>query len=807
MQKIFKQAWPHLIAVISFVLIAIMYFFPQVQGKTIESSDTKHFKAMSHEVRKYKEDTGKTALWTNSMFSGMPVYQISAPQNKNMMKPLYKIQQLFIERPIGYFVGGMIGFYILMLILGLNPLISVLGAILFAFSTNNLVLFEAGHMTKLSSVFSMPLFLAGVLLTFKKRYVYGALLFTIGLAVNILQNHLQMTYLLGILTAILMVFYFFKYLKEKEMSHYLKVGLIFVVGTVLAFATSTSKIWTTYEYSKDTMRGKPILQAETTVPTSSSETEGLEWNYAMQWSNGWEDLLSSFIAGAVGGGSAEPVGRQSAFVKKYRQLTGGRTLTDPVAPLYWGALPGTSGPIYFGAVVFLLFLFGALVVRGQFKWWIITGVILTMLFSLGNNFEAFNKFFFDYFPYFNKFRAPNSILSLTVLLIPLLGMLGIRELLVHPERKEEFIKKLYISFGILGGISLLLAVAGTSLFDFTTPADGRYQQMGLLEAIVSDRKSLMINDSLKSFFYMLIASASIWMYLKYKFKISYAIGLIAIVAFVDLFSVGTRYLNHNDFERKQRVSSEFPKRAVDDMILKNPDIHFRVLDLSINTFNSSMTSYYHKTIGGYHAAKLQRYQDLIDRHISRNNAGVLNMLNTEYIIQGQPGNESLVLNPDNLGDAWFVNSLTKVMDANAEIDALNGLDAGLEAVYHQEFEDYIGGYEPFGAGTIILKEYYPDRMVYESESADDEFAVFSEIWYGPDKGWKAYVDGVQTEFIRVNYALRGMKVPSGKHQIIFEFKPRSYFVGEQISLVSSGLLLLLLLLALGKDIYNYFKTE
>jgi hypothetical protein len=807
MQKLIKSAGPHILAILSFLLISILYFLPQLQGKKIESNDIMHYRAMAHEVQQYKEKTGETALWTNSMFSGMPVYQITGPQQKNLMKPVRDLQQLFITRPIGYFVGAMIGFYILMLVLGLNPLLGAIGAIVFAFSTNNLVLFEAGHMTKLASVFSMPLYLAGVLLTFKKHYVYGFLLFSIGLAINILNNHLQMTYLLGILTAVLLVFYFFKYLKEKEMQHFVKVGILFAVGVVLAVATSASKIWTTYEYSKDTMRGKPILTAQSSTPNSSSETDGLEWNYAMNWSNGWKDLLSSYIPGAVGGGSAEPVGDNSAFVKQYRRLTGGRTLQDKVAPLYWGALPGTSGPIYFGALIFFLFLFGALIVRGPFKWWLVVGVVLTMFFSLGKNFEVFNRFFFDYFPYFNKFRAPNSILSITALLIPLMAILGIREITRYPDRKEEFIKKLYISFGILGGITLILALAGGALFDFRAPGDARYEQMNLLDALISDRKALLQSDSFKSFFYMLLGAAAIWLYLKKKLKLTYMVLAIALISFIDLFSVGSRYLNHKDFERSGRIAQDFRKRPVDEQILKDPDIHYRVLDLSINTFNSSMSSYYHKTIGGYHAAKLQRYQDLIDRHISQNNMEVLNMLNTKYVIQGQPGQETVVNNYDNHGDAWLVDQLSQVEDANAEIEALNAFNALEEAFYHQEYADYIGGFDPNGNGSILLTSYAPDRLTYQSNTNSDEFAVFSEIWYGPDKGWTAYVDGNESDFIRVNYALRGMKIPAGQHEIVFEFKPRSYYLGEQISMLSSGVLLLLLLLALGRDAFDYFKQE
>ncbi len=802
----FKSFLPHLVAVLAFLIIAVIYFYPQIEGKQILPGDIVSYQGMSNELVKHKEKTGETALWTNSMFSGMPAYQITGPQQKNLAKYIENTQRLFIERPIGYFVGGMIGFYILLIVLGLSPLLSGAGAVLFAFSTNNLVLFEAGHMTKLASIFSMPLFLAGLFLSYRKKYLIGGVLFSVGLAINIYHNHLQMTYLLALLTFILLIFLFFESLVKKNIPHFLKISMIFVLGAALALATSSSKLWTTWEYSKDTMRGKPILEAPVDQEViSSSQTNGLEWNYAMQWSNGWADLLSSFIPGATGGGSAEPVSPDSEFALKYRQVTGGRSTANLQAPLYWGALPFTSGPIYFGAVVFFLFLFGALTVKGPLKWWLVTGVLLTMMFSLGKNLEWFNRFFFDYFPMFNKFRSPNSILSLTALLIPLLGFLGLHHL--KNQDKKLFVKPLYISFGILGGISLFLAILGPGMFDFSAQGDEQLSQANILAETIATRKALLTSDSFRSFFLILVASGSIWLFLKNKIKLNIAILIIGVLAFGDLFMVNKRYLSAEDFVNPTRASSVFNPRQVDTQIHEDKDPHYRVLDLSINTFNSSMSSYHHKTIGGYHAAKLQRYQDLIDNHITKANMAVLNMLNAKYVIQGQPGQETVQVNNMALGNAWYVDTLVIVDNANAEIDSLANFDPSSKAIIHREFEGYVKGLEPDGQGKISLTAYSPDRLSYQSEAASDQFAVFSEIWYGPDKGWKAYIDGKETPFIRVNYALRGLKIPSGTHEIVFEFKPRSYYLGEQISMLSSGLLLILLLLALANEIWRLKKPE
>jgi len=801
-----KPLLPHLIAILAFLVVAIIYFYPQIEGKQLLPGDIVSYQGMSNELVKYKEQTGETALWTNSMFSGMPAYQITGPQEKNLIKYVENVQRLFLSRPIGYFIGGMTGFYLLLLVLGLSPLLSGVGAVLFAFSTNNLVLFEAGHMSKLASIFSMPLFFAGLFLANKKKYLLGGVIFSVGLAINIYNNHFQMTYLLAMITGILMIFLLFDSLVKKNSGHFLKMTAIFILGAALAVATSSSKLWTTWEYSKDTMRGKPILEIpEDQEAVSSSETDGLEWNYAMQWSNGWPDLLSSFIPGATGGGSSEPVSPDSDFAIKYRQITGGRSTANLQAPLYWGDLPFTSGPIYFGAIVFFLFLFGAFIVKGSMKWWLVAGVLLTMMFSLGKNLEWFNHFFFDYFPMFNKFRSPNSILSITALLIPLMAFLGLAYL-KNIDKKLLF-KPLYISFGILGGISFLLAIFGSSLFDFSGSGDDQLSQANILAETIETRKALLTSDSFRSFFLILLAAGSIWLFLKNKIKLNIAILIIGLLAFGDLFVVNKRYLNSEDFVNKSRASAVFNPRGVDNQILQDQDPHYRVLDLSINTFNSSMSSYYHKTIGGYHAAKLQRYQDLIDRHITKGNMSVLNMLNAKYVIQGQPGQETVQVNDRALGNAWFIDSLVVVKNANEEIDSLSNFNPAGKAFIHEEFDDYIKGFDPVKSGEISLKQYTPDKLTYESNAGSDQFAVFSEIWYGPDKGWKAYVDGNEADFIRVNYALRGLMVPSGKHEIVFEFKPTSYYLGENISLMSSGILLLLLILALASEFRIFLKPK
>lgn len=795
----FKSVSPFLIPILLIIIVNILYFLPQFEGKTVRQGDIIHHVGMSKEAADYREKTGEEALWTNSMFGGMPTYQISARSNNNLLVYLEKAMSLFIDRPAGYFIAGMIGFYILMLLLGVSPWLSLLGAFMFGFTTNNFILFEAGHNTKLMNIMTSAPVIAGVLLIFREKYLLGAAVFGVALGINIGTNHPQMTYYLALCMAILVIIQMVKSIQAGKMLAFGKaIGIMFVVA-ILAVGASASRLWTTYEYAKETMRGGQILKADENAESNTDASGGLEWQYATQWSNGMGDLIATFIPKVVGGGSGEWLDGKSSLGKAVGQRQPFQFGT------YFGSLPFTSGPAYFGIVAVLLFIFGLFVVKGEIKWWLLGAVVFTSLLSMGKHFEILNKLMFDYFPLFNKFRAPSSILSVTAIFIPILGVLALSEI-VKAEKREQFIKPLLISFGILGGISLIIWMAGGSFFDFSTPSDEQYAQ--IKDAVLDQRRDMMSSSAMRSLMFVLLVSGALFAFLKGKINQTVMIAVISILGLFDLVQVGKGYLDKRDFVSKSTYKSEFEPRPVDTQILQDKDPNFRVLDVSINTFNSASSSYFHKTIGGYSAVKMQRYQDLIDRHISQNNLEVFNMLNTKYfIIKGQDGNPTYQRNPAALGNAWFVNNINIVADANAEIDSLNNFDPAGDAIIHQEFKEYVAGLSPTKNGSIALKSYSPNKLEYESDTDGDQLAVFSEIWYGPNKGWQAYIDGQPADHIRANYVLRAMKVPSGKHNIVFEFKPKSYFMGETISLISSVVLLLLLVFVVYRSIANPEETK
>ena len=647
---------------------------------------------------------------------------------------------------------------------------------------------------------------AGLILAFRRRYLLGGILFAVGLGLDIMANHVQMTYYFSMTLLIFGIAQLIYSIQRKELAHFGKAAGALLIGGLLAIGSSASNLWITYEYAKDTMRGEPILETAG-EPTSSSQTEGLEWDYAMAWSNGPLDLFSSFIPGVAGGGSQEPVGPNSAIVKDL-QRKGARLPANFTAPLYWGSLPFTSGPNYFGAVVFFFFLMGLFLVKGPVKWWIGLGTLLTLMLSMGKNLEWFNRLFFDYFPLYNKFRTPNSILSVTAFLVPALGILALHKVVNEKVTKEEAMRSLMIAGGIAGLICLFFILLGPSFFDFTSPQDQRYAQAGYdVNAIIADRKALMRSDALRTLILAALSGGLLWAYLQEKVKLHILlIGLAALVIF-DQWTVGRRYLNSDSFISKSQYQANFQPSPADQQILQDKDPDFRVFDATASTFQSSRASYFHKSIGGYHAAKLQRFQDIIDHHLSKNNQRVLDMLNTRYfIVKGQDGQPVARRNPNAMGNAWFIDTLKMVNTANEEIDALNDIDPARVAAVHQEFSDYVAGFRPDKNGSISLTEYEPNHLTYQSNAGSEQFAVFSEIWYGPNKGWQAYIDGKPAEHIRADYILRAMRVPAGQHTIEFKFEPKAFERGKLASALFSGIILLGLLGFIGYRGYQYVQN-
>jgi hypothetical protein len=792
-----KPWMAHILAVLAFLAVTAAYFYPQLEGKVIMQGDILGWRGMAQESMKYYEETGELALWSNSMFGGMPTFQTNNTQPGNYLQHILKAGGLFISRPIGKFLAMCVFCYFMLILMKSGPILSWLGGFAFAFTTYHPILFEAGHNLKLLSISTFPVIIAGLYLVFQKKYIPGAIVFAVAMGMAMYANHVQMTYYLGL---VMLIWYLVEAVRSAREGAWKHLGIssaLLGIALILGVASSAGKLWTTYEYSKDTMRGEPILESSDD-PQSSSETDGLAWDYAMQWSQGSLELFTILVPGVVGGSSNERLPRNSEF-RASLSSRGVNLPPDFKAPLYWGSLPFTSGPAYFGVFICLAFLMGMLLEKGPMKWWILAGVLFSLLFSMGKNFESLNRLLYDHLPLLNKFRAPNSVTAITPILMIILGMSVIRHIFIGTHTREQVQRALLIAGGSLGAICLFFAFMGTGFFDFTSEGDTRLQQSGYpMDALIADRQALMQGDAYRSLFFLAASCGLIWFFLRNKIKATYALAGLAALTVIDLWGVNKRYLGTDDFVPKSEYDNYFRPRPVDEEILRDKDLSYRVHDLSINTFNSSFASYFHKTIGGYHAAKLQRYQDIIDRYISRGDMNVLNMLNTRYFILQQDEEEPYVQqNPGALGNAWPVSRVQMVNSAIEEINALGEeFDPSQTAIVHKDFADYIKRDSFSAEGNIQLTDYTPNRLTYSFNANEEQLIVFSEIWYGPDKGWKTTIDGEPADHFRVNYLLRGMVIPAGNHTIVFSFEPRSHFIGEKIARASSGILLILALLLL-----------
>lgn len=775
------------------MVMSILYFYPQLEGKVITQGDISSWRGMAHEANTFKKETGETTYWTNSIFGGMPTYQINANQPGSVLPYINRVLQGGFRGPIGLFFLLMLGFYVMLTAFNIGPWLSMIMAICFAISTGNMVLYEAGHVTKLRSIAYCAPIIAGVLLAYRKKWILGGILFITGLSLNIFSNHYQMTYYLFLVLMIYVIIELVDSVKSNKLVDFAKVSSFLLVCALIALSANASKLYTTYVYSKDTMRGDPILTKVTDTPISSSETDGLAWDYAMQWSNGYSDLLASFIPGVVGGGSAEKVSKDSPLRKDriWKNVLRGN---NNKAPMYWGNLPFTSGPYYFGALIFYLFILGLYVVRGKVKWWIGIAFLFTVLLSLGSNLEFLNKLLFDYMPLFNKFRTPNSVLTVSAVLMPLLGGLALNEIIRYKDEARIFNGVKWTSLIFLS-VSAILLLFGASLFDFASPGDARYAAQGVdVQPLVEGRKHFFRSELLRTLGILFAGSLALWLYIKGKINRIYLLIIVGLLAITDLWLVDKRYVDSKDFVSRKNSERMFRPRPVDSELLKDKDPNYRVLDLSVNTFESSISSYHHKTIGGYNAAKLQRYQDIIDHHLRTNNMGVINMLNTKYVITQDQKSQR---NGQACGNAWFVNSVQMVNTANEEIEALTALDPKATAVAHKDFDPYLDVKSYSGEGSIDLTSYAPNQLTYQSNSSGNQLAVFSEIWYGPNKGWNAYIDGKPADHIRVNYILRALKIPAGNHKIEFKFEPVT------LKAMTTGSSILVILIIIGGLFYLY----
>ncbi len=818
MKPALKKTLIHCGIILFFFLIAAVYMSPVFDGKVIQQGDTMKVAAMAKEQVDFQEKTGQFTAWTSSMFSGMPGYQISSPPAKTTLAP---IKSLLIMRPMGWerniamIFLYLIGFYVCLLALGCNPWLSMLGALAFGLGSYNIIIIEAGHITKGWAMAMMAPILGGMLLAFRKNYVWGGILFTLALALQIYFNHIQITFYTMLIGIILGVVYLVYALKDKEIKSYLIGICVLLIGAVFAVGSNARHLIVNQEYMKYTMRGGSELTVtpeelyKDGEPKSTTASNGLDKDYAFSWSYGKGETYTLLVPGAYGGGSGETVGTDSEFYKTFRQKQ---------APLYWGDQPFTSGPVYFGAIVVFLFVLGLFVVKGPERWWLLLATILGIMMAWGKNLMGFNSFLFDHLPLYNKFRTPSMSLVIANVTMVILGVLALKTIFdkENPVDKKKLNLGLYISTGITAGfILLMMALSGN--FSFSGASDvqmaAQYgNQWDLIkDVLVKDRKALFMSDSWRSLILILVSAVFLWLYINQKIKQSgIIIGVLSCLVLFDLWGVDRRYLNDSNFvsEKRIKLKPSQTDQILDQYAAQFKDEDYRVFDLSVNTFNDSYPSAFHHQIGGYSAAKLRRYQDIIDFYLSRHiNTGVLNMLNARYVVvPGQNGQAQVQRNPEALGNAWFVNTCQLVDDANAEILALNELNPADTAVIDKRFAEMVQGknLERDSNSVITMvhqKPYNPDYLVYKTKTGKDQLAVFSEVYYDPD--WRAYIDGKPADYFRANYILRAMVIPAGEHTIEFKNEAPLLHKWDNITLIIS----ILMLCCMAGGIVWYYRRE
>lgn len=786
----FKNKLPYVISIVLFVIASLLYFNPVLSGKQIKQSDITQFKGMSKEIVDYRTATGEEPYWLGNAFSGMPAYQVSAYYPNDFVRYLDKCLR-FLPRPADYLFLYFSGFFFLLTALKVEWKLAILGSLSFGFSTYLIIIFGAGHNAKAHAIGYMPFVLAGVLYVFQRKYLLGFIVTAMAMALEVYTNHPQMTYYLGFCLLILGIVKLIEAYKNKLLPEFGKQVTLLLIAMFIGLAINAPRLMAMKEYADYSTRGK----SELTINPDGSKKEvssGLDKAYITQYSYGIWETFNLFIPRFTGGGTVEKLDEDSEFYKVLEAKAGRSVARENSSQVlsYWGTQPIVEAPAYIGAIVFFLFFLGVFLVKGSLKHWLVVATIFSIVLSWGKNFSVITNLFIDYIPLYNKFRAVSSIQVIAELCIPLLGIIALRDLFsskITTEEKEQAIKK---AFYVTGGIALFFAFFGTSFFAFEGIRDNQYEQLPeLIEALISDRKSMLFNDSLRSFILVFITAALLWFLNKNKLKqIPVVFALAAFVLF-DLVTVDLKYVNKEDFEISRKVLKPFTASNADIQILKDKT-HYRVANYTTDPMQDGRTSYFHNSIGGYHAAKMKRYNELFDYQIAKTpmNMEVLNMLNAKYFIVGD---DEVQQNPEVNGNAWFVEKLHLVSSADEEILMLSKIDTKTEAIYKKVTTDKSFNFSSKrdSTATIQLNKYGVNELVYESESSKNQFAVFSEIFY--KEGWVSFIDGKEVPHYRVNYVLRGMEIPSGKHTITFRFEPKVIQQGKIISLFSYALLFLI----------------
>ena len=820
-----KKYLPDVLVVIIFAVISFAYFFPaDLDGRILYRHDSSAGRGAGQETAEYHERTGKVSRWSNATFSGMPTYQ-TAPsyQSVSVLNQAVKAYHLWLPENVWYVFAYLLGFYILLRAFDFRQSLAALGSIVWAFSSYFFIIIAAGHIWKVMALAYLPPMIAGIVLAYRGKYLWGFIVTAIFAAFEVDANHVQMTYYYLFVILFMIIAYLVDAIRKKRMAQFVKATAVCAAGALIGILMNISNLYHTWQYAQESMRGKSELVKKDAANQTSS---GLDRDYITQWSYGVDETWTLLVPNAKGGASVPLAANTEAmkkadpnFMQIYQQLG-----------QYWGDQPGTSGPVYVGAFVLMLFILGLFIVKGPIKWALLAATILSILLSWGHNFMPFTNFFLDYIPMYSKFRTVASILVIAEFTIPLLAMMALKKIVDEPDLLTKKAKFVYISFGLTGGIALLFALMPTLFFsDFISSQELEAfksipaEYLSPLESnLRSIRESIFTADCWRSFWIIVIGTLLLFLYKFKKLKAEYMVGAIAILCLIDMWQVNKRYLNDEMFVEKSVREQAQPMTQTDRQILQDKSLDYRVLNLASNTFNENETSYYHKSIGGYHAAKLRRYQELIDAYISpemqkmmpaiakvggdmtKVNGDslfpVLNMLNAKYFIVPLQANQTVAIeNPYVYGNAWFVDKVTYVKNANEELDALGKLNLRHEAVADARFQSQLGESKNQDSTSIVkLTAYEPNQLTYDVRSATGGIVVFSEIFY-PE--WTATVDGKPVEIGRVDYVLRALNVDKGHHKVVLTFDPKSVKQTETVAYLSYGVLLLVVLFAV------YFKRK
>ena len=809
-----KKIMPEVLVIVLFAAISFAYFFvPVSQGKILYRHDSSAGKGMGHEMTEYRERTGEQTRWTNSVFGGMPTYQMAPSYGStDGLKSIVSMYHLWLPDYVWYIFAYLLGFYIMLRAFDFRRSLAVLGSVIWAFSSYFLIIIAAGHLWKVFALAYLPPMIGGIVLAYRGKYLWGLIVTALFTAFEISANHVQMTYYYMFIIFFLVLGFLVDAIRQKRISHFLKASGVCLAAAIIGVAMNISNLYHTWEYQKESMRGK----SELVKKNSANQTDsGLERDYITAWSYGIGETWTLLIPNAKGGASVPMI--QNKIVQEkgdpmyefvYQQLG-----------QYWGEQPGTSGPVYVGAFVMMLFILSLFIVKGTVKWSLLAATILSVLLSWGHNFMPFTDFFIDYMPMYSKFRTVASILVIAEFTIPLLAMLALKRIVDEPELLTRKIKYVYISFALTAGIAAVFALGGGAFFDFIStserqalsqfPAD---QLNPLLDNLTSLREQIFAADCWRTFFIIVIGTLLLLFYKAGKLKAEYMVGCVCVLCLIDMWQVDKRYLNDSMFVPKSERDAPIEMTETDRQILEDKSLDYRVLNFSSNTFNENETSYFHKSIGGYHAAKLRRYQEVIEAHISPEmNAAmkaiaeaagdmsavdgnklfpVINMLNTKYFIMPLQGGANAPLpNPYAYGNAWFVDKVSYVNNANEELSALSTTDLRHTAVADKAFSDVLGQSKANDStATVRLEKYEPNKLEYSVSSKNGGVVVFSEIYY---PGWNATVDGVEVPVGRANYILRAISVKPGSHKVVLDFHPKSVSVTETIAYIATAILMLM----------------